>query len=342
MVTITGIESFREIRIPYTEEELAELPPSIRERERREGKVELVPGGVGAPGTPFAVQRGGTLVVRVEVASAARSGNVSVGGLVFEGTVWDRTEVPIIPVTGAGAANAQVVPDRIRVALAPGHTVERDVTVHRAPVSATVVGVLDTASPHVRIRELVASRYEHREFTEEEIQELPPAMRDQARRDGYDVAIVTGRAAAAETLTVPARGMLQAYVQFSVPDRIGAFLDLSGTLIIESNAWRRIEIPISPVAGAISLAVSTDHIELRQGEEIDGPSVDLRSIAGPPTEVLFDIGFPGDPWSISPQRVSLAQGASTRVLLRLAATLTAATGKHRVGLQARWFDGLGI
>jgi len=342
-LVLLGVERSRQIRLPYTEEELREFPPAIRERMRREGKIEMVPSGSAGAGVPFEVERGDTLLARFEATPASTTGNVTSTRLVFEGAVWGLVEVPVVPVIGRGQAEVAWVPDRIRVAVVPGQTVVRDVTVHRAPVQAQVVAVLDSMSPFVRVSGLVASRYERREFTEEEILELPPALREQARHTGYEVTIVVGRAEAGQQLVVPAGGLLQVSVAFSPPPSVapGDFIDLSGSLIIESNNWRRIVVPISPVAGAIGLELSTERVEIEQGEQSNGPMLSLRSFSGPPTEVQLTLGIPGDPWTLTPTRVPLASRGTAAVQLRVAAAANAPTGEQRADLRATWFDGLG-
>lgn len=342
-LVVLGVERSRQIRIPYSEEELREFPPAIRERLRREGKIEMVVDGSFGPGVPFEVERGGTVLVRFEARAAAGPGNVTSTKLVFEGAVWGRVEIPVVPVIGRGNAAVSWVPDRLRVAVAPGQTVVRDVIVHRAPVEAQVVAVLDSMSSAVRVSGLVALRYEHRNFTEEELLELPPAMREQARRNGYEETIVVGRAEGGQSLTVPTGGMLQVSVAFTVPASLPAngFVDLSGTLVVESNNWQRISVPIASVAGAVGVELSTERVELGQGEERDGPMLSLRCFSGPATEVALTLGLPGDPWTLQPTLVALPARGSATAQLRIAAAGSAATGEQRADLRLVWFDGLG-
>ena len=342
-LVVLGIDSSRQTRTPYTDEELRELPPAIRERARREGKIEMVDNGSFAAGRPFVVEGGDSLVVRFEVSTPPSSGNISPNKLIFEGAVWGRVDVPVVAIIGRGNATVSWVPESIRLAVAPGQTVERDVTVHRTPTEAQVVALLNTMSSAMRVSALVASRYEHRDFTEEELRELPPAMREQARRVGYDEAIVVGRAKDGQSLTVPAGGMLQVYVAFTVPASLPAsgFVDLTGTLIIESNNWQRISVPVSFVPGDVAIELSSERVELAQGEEGKGPMLSLRSFSGSSTEIKLTLGLPGDPWSLQPTLIALPARGTTAEQLRIAAATSAATGEQRADLRLTWFDGLG-
>lgn len=337
-MALTGLESFHQIRVPFTEAELAEFPPfpaSIRERARREGHLEFV-SSVRSGGDPIPVAAGETVVATVEISAVKKGVPLISGQLVLEGQNWGRNEVPIAALLGRGAIDVVPVPAQIVVNIVPGELRERDVTIFKAPVEATVVAVLDTGSPHVRFARLMASGTEQRFFTDEELLELPPALRERARREGYPVSIPLGTVGQGEPIVVPRGGMLQAFVTLDAP--AGAAVDLGGTLTIESTAWRRIEVPISPVVGDVKVSLSGDRVTVRQGEGTGQLIAHLESVAGPDTEVHFGQWFPESRWTISPKSVPLAAGATLDVTLNFAAPATTPAGSYRLDLRTTWFD----
>ncbi|MCC7342546.1 MAG: hypothetical protein IT170_15800 [Bryobacterales bacterium] len=342
-VLVLGVDRFRRTRVPYTEDELREFPPPMRGRLRREGRLELQSMGTADAAVPFRVSAGDTIIVRFQAAAVDAASDVTSARLVCDGQFWGRVEVPVVAVIGRGQATVSCVPERIQFALVPGVTEERGVEIWKPVVGAQVVAVLSAPSSRVRIIDVVASRLERREFTEEELSILPPHAREEMRRVGYEVAVVVGRVQAGQPVNVEAGGMLGVLVSVSAPPPapIDEVINLNSTLIIESNKWRRIEVPVEPLVGAITMEPSTTHVELRQGLEADGPILHVRSRSGPATTVNLTLGIPGDPWTLRPTVLTLASRRGLSEQLRIAAASTAATGEHRADLKATWFGGLG-
>ena len=339
-ITVVEIQTFETVRIPYTEEELAEFPHAMRERRRREGRLEPRLLATVNSGGPVAVPEAGTAQVRVEITPRTNNVGNAAGQVVFQGAQWGRLAVPVAVLVGSGATEVTALPATISVAIAPGEVQERRVIVYRAPVGATVIAVLDTASPHIRFKSAVASRYERHDYTEEELREVPFAIRERARREGYVEIVESGRAGEGEPLLVPHQGMLQVALELSAP-AVASSAPFSGKLSIESTTWRRIDVPIAPVTGLIAITLSTDVVVAAQGTTAAGPTVQLQSHSGPATEVAWALTYPTDPWVLTPSGTTLAAGEHAEVPLTLQVSPGAPVGSHQLSLDATWFDGLG-
>ena len=97
-------------------------------------------------------------------------------------------------------ADPIVEPVSIQRLAEAGQTVSREFNVNRPP-NGTLVASISGDSSIIRLRDLLAYKSERREFTEEEIKELPPmppSIRQNARRNGYlDIASLGGSGLAA-------------------------------------------------------------------------------------------------------------------------------------------------
>lgn len=333
--------TFREIRVPYTEEEIAELPPhppSIREKARREGRIEQVESSSVSEGSALPVAVGAQVMVSIEVTSPAKSGRINKATLVLSGEAWERTEIPIVAITGTSGADAMFFPDRIVSAVIPGAIRRDTITVPTAPSAAMAVALLDPASPHIRIASVTAFRAERREFTSEELQELPEALREQMKREGYVVHIETASVPANTEIAVPFGGQLQVTVETTAP--VSGETDWAGSTVrIEATTWRRISANLSYIFGNVIPSLSAESIVVRQGQESDPITLNLASTGGPDTDVTLQLGAAGEPWHVVPSVVRVRRRHSTTAELRVVAAASAPLGEHHSQITASWFDG---
>ncbi|RYE57862.1 MAG: hypothetical protein EOP20_06830, partial [Hyphomicrobiales bacterium] len=332
--------SFRERRIPYTQTELEEFPErpaSIRERRRREGKIELV---VDGETSPLAVSIGATLNITVDVRADGSKGRTAVGRLTVAGQTTDSTEIMLAMVIGTGAALVTPQPEKLRMLLAPGQTVERSVVLDRVPVAATAIVVLDS-SPAMKIARVTVQRIDHFEFTEEELADLPAETRDEARATGYDVPVVLSQVGAATPVSVHAGGRLTVDIAVTAP--ADGRDDFNGFLTVIADAWARIDVPVYPVAQSLTAQPTQQRVELSQGGPRAKLGLDIRVSGGTPPQVTLAIGIPGDPWSMVPTTASipLSIGGSERVPIEIWARADAPVGEHAANLSISWLDGLG-
>lgn len=220
-ISVQQLVAFREERRPATEAEIAELPafpPSIRERLRREGIVETVESERVDGDAPIHVERGGALVATLQIEplpKTARSRvNAGVTRVGFTGAGVDPIEVPVTVLTDRSEMPVTPVPERIVCAARPGEVTRKEVSVWKAP-AGTIVAWIDTASASIRLQSLVVQQQVQMWFTEEELAEMPPALREKARRNGYVVFEEMGRAGAGDPVVVPQAAVVSAYVEFA-------------------------------------------------------------------------------------------------------------------------------
>ena len=336
-ISVQQLVAFREERRPATEAEIAELPafpPSIRERLRREGIVKTVESERVDGDAPIHVERGGALVATLQIEplpKTARSRvNAGVTRVGFTGAGVDPIEVPVTVLTDRSEMPVTPVPERIVCAARPGEVTRKEVSVWKAP-AGTIVAWIDTASASIRLQSLVVQQQVQMWFTEEELAEMPPALREKARRNGYVVFEEMGRAGAGDPVVVPQAAVVSAYVEFAPPSS-GAGEQASGTLIIDSSTWRRIEVPLFAVLGNIGVKFNPESLTIRQGERgtIDAS---IQSIGGPDTDLALKIGFDGDPWTVAPASIHVPRGASMTVPLAIGVGDGAWAGEHRVDIQ---------
>ena len=347
---VDGVKVLEQVLRPLSDEEIEQLPafpPSIRERARKEGGFVWQETASSDGTTSVPVPEGGSVQIAVGMAFQQEP-KIAAATLVLEGASWERTEVPIVALSTTPTVVAECVPSDISKVVAPGETATPYVSVYRAPETATVLPVL-TRGSSVRIKHALAYEGERREFTEDEIAQLPPhppSIREDARREGYIEYHETGRAAAGTPLRVPWGAMLQVHLEIAVP-AAGAPDFVTDKLTIHSTTWRRMEVPVRLELAQIDVVVTSGSVSVRQGQESEAVDVVLASLAGSATDVTFRLGREGDPFQVHPQTVHLPRGQSTTVPLRISVdpdpylgAYPLFLGEYDLGLEVSAFNGV--
>jgi hypothetical protein len=347
---VERVQVLEQVLRPLSEEEIEQLPPfppSIRERARKEGGLVWEETASSDGTTAVPVSEGASVQVAVGLAFQQEP-KIAAATLILDGTSWERTEVPIVALNTTPTVVAECVPGDISKVVAPGETVTPFVSVFRAPEAATVLPVLSRGS-FVRIKHALAFEGERREFTEDEIAQLPPhppSIREDARRDGYIEYHETGRAAAGTPLKVPRSAMFQVHLEIPVP-AAGAPDVVTDKLTIHSTTWRRMEVPVRLELARIDVVVSSGSVSVRQGQESEAVDVVLTSVAGSATDIAFRLGREGDPFRVHPPTVHLPRAQSITVPLKISVipdpflgAYPLFLGDYDLGLEVSAFNGI--
>lgn len=343
---VKHIVVFDIIHRPLTEEEIAELPPvppSIRKKARETGSVEEKIEIARSDGAiPMRVEAGKMAQIVVHAsASAANSGTAITGTLRLEASEWDPVEVPWAVLVGQATHSPVLAPAEIRRAAEPGETVTQDAVIAAAPIAAKVVAFVEKAQTIARLAQVVAFRPFKKMFTEEEIEELPaypPAIREQARQNGYVEYRELARGNGLIPISVSAGDMLRFYLELSAPaERFPDFIETD--LVVEGTGWTQTKLPLQLIIGKVSVEVSRRSLDLRQGES-GSFDVTLRSVAGPDTVVSLGFGEHADEWRIEPLFINLPKRASVQQTVSVQIEDSALLGTIDGSFEARCFQGL--
>lgn len=337
---VTALRAFREIRIPYSEEELREFPAAMRERLRREGKRELVDDGEVGPETPLAIEAGGSIEVTVEAVASGGKGQSAIGSLILEGAPGRKVQVPLALIVGSGVNALHLDPNPLRILVPPRGKVTRSVVISGGGAASAVTLALDAPNGFVSIAGISVVRDERVPMTEEEINELPPALREEARENGHLVSKVVATPRPGTVFPVPADGRVQAAIEVTAHPQ--AF-DTPGELLVVADRWAPARVSIRPAVQAVDVTLSTARVVVSQG----GPAVELvvglAVFGAGPISVGIQLGNPGDPWHLSvvEDRVPVSLGGTHLVRLQVAAPPDAPRGDHATFVGVHWRDGLG-
>lgn len=344
LVRVRETVVFRVFTRPLTEEEIAELPPfppSIRENARRNKRVEEREEFQRVQGeSPVEVEAGQIIEINIEFSVAPQTlEGITAATLVVESSAWETTEVPIFCVVGRASAVPVVVPDKIRAALAPGETTSHVVMIPAAPSGDSLVACVINGGGVIRLKQVIAFASVRREFTEEEIAELPPfppSIRENARREGYFEQVERGRSSGAQSLPVAAGQMVQVYLDFTAPQT--GFTNITeAALVIDSPRWQRTEIPLRLIIGRIQVELSSGPVSISQGGTAD-IVVSVASLAGPGDDVHFSLEGDGDKIQIVPAKLSVNPRQRAVAQLTLFADDDTPVGLMPVTFEARVFE----
>ncbi|WP_133254764.1 hypothetical protein [Mesorhizobium delmotii] len=317
---------------PYTEEEIAELPPHMREAARRreilfeETRVRQIADG----DSPITARRGDIVQLTLEfsVPPEATDGITS-ATLVVGSSVWDTMEVPIFCVVGRVSAVPAVVPDKIRAALAPGEVTSPFVTIPAAPSQGSVVafvaseGTIPGTTPAG-----VPIRVIHLDHL--------AAYTEETNADGSVEQVETGRSNGWPPLPVVAGQMVQAHLNFAAPGS-GLPNITEATLVIASPGWQLMEIPLRLIIGRIEVELVSGPVTISQGGNAEFV-VFVYSRAGPGDEVHFSLEGDDGQFRIAPTTLRLNPGQRAVGRLTLFAAADVPVGSMAVTFVARVFE----
>lgn len=348
LVRILETVVFRVFTRPLTEEEIAAFPPfppSIRENARRNTRVEERQESQRVRGeSPVEVRAGQTAEINLEFSVPPQTlEGITATTLVVESSAWETTEVPIFCVVGRPSTVPVVVPDKIRAALAPGETTSHVVMISTAPSGDSLVACVINGGGVIRLNQVIAFASVRREFTEEEINELPsfpPSIRENARREGYLELVERGRSSGAQPLPVASGQMVQAYLDFTAPQT--GFPNITeAELVIDSPRWQRTGIPLRLTIGRIEVELSAGTVSLEQGGTAHIVA-SVISLAGPGGDVHFSLEGDGDKLKIAPAKLSVNPRQRAVAELTLFAADDTPVGLMPVTFEARVFEQLQV
>jgi M6 family metalloprotease-like protein len=223
-------------------------------------------------------------------------------------------------------ADPIVEPINIQRVAEAGETVTQDFNVNRPP-QGTLVASISGDSSIIRLRDLVASKTETRQFTEDEINEMPanpPSIRANARRNGYTEYREFGRVGPGSPLTTWPGLLVKGRIDFVMPateppDAVEA------TLVLEGTNWPQVKVPLLLVnLGKLQVDFETSPVDAYQGQEVGvGVHVTVPA-ASPAAKVAFELSEVD--WQIPRQFVSVPSGGSASATLQLRAVANAPLG----------------
>ena len=340
LVTLKEVVAFKKTVRPLTEQEIDELPPfpaSVREKAEKAGVVELNEFGRTDGITPLSVPAGATVEFHVAVqASAQGTASLVDASLVVTAATWDRVETPVAFLVGNAASIPVVAPAHVDFIAEPGQLQTFDVTIASAPSSTTMLAYVEDGGSIMSVQQATAFRTVKKQLTEAEISQLPPAMQDDARKNGILVNEEAARSPGSTPLAVGNKQLATITVGFAPP--LQGFPDLAtATLVIDAPDWQTTRIPLSLIVGKIAVSLSTDSIIAKQGLGAD-MAVTLTSVAGPATEVNLGFGINADQWQVVPDTVQLPKGGTITVPVKIVPTAKSPLGTFTPGFEVRSFE----
>lgn len=340
LVTVQGV-----VRRPASEAEIMELPPippSIREQARREGIEGYQETGRSEGGGPLDVTARSKIDFFLQCFAAEKGASPAVTAtLVIESTGWPTIEIPIVVLTGSPAVAHTVVPAEVSRCIEPGEVYTTHVAIDRALAGGYIAAHVPGGWGFMRVRQVIVQEPVRKDFTPEELEELPPyppSIREEAAKHGYLVYQEVGRAGSAEPVAVGLGHMVLVEVEFSAahpnpPDLV------TSRLFIEGTTWQPIEVPLALTIAGIATVLPVAALSVRQGESAQMP-VELTCAAGPATDVALALGMGGDVWTVAPASVFVPRGRTVRTELTVSVDPRAPVGTYPVGFEIRAHGGL--
>ena len=298
----------------------------------------LVPVDLGTSdgAVPLAVPAGASVKVTVKATvPAGHAEGLYLATLTISGTTWDPISVPVSLLVGLDAAPLNVVPGAIMLAARPGETAVSGCMIDVTPVAATVMVHLANADPLIQLN-AVLFWPETRPATDEELAQMPIAMRAKAKKDGVTQYREIGRTDGSSPLDVPQGARLTMNVSATAPAVDPPDSDFN-TLLIEGTTWQRAEVPVQFMIGLVTVTLAPDNPTIAQGS-IGALQATITSVAGPATDVAFAMD-PARFGSFAPAVVNVARGATITPTLNLTIDPTTPVGTYPVGVDVLTFGG---
>ncbi|MBX9974279.1 LGFP repeat-containing protein [Cytobacillus firmus] len=229
-----------------------------------------------------------------------------------------------------------VEPVSIIKSVRPGDTILKTFTVKTVP-QGTLVATITGESSSIRLQHFSAYKVERRWYSDEELLDLPAAIRERAREEGYPEYIEVARAGDGEPLQVSHGNTVQGIIEFNAPYSAIPMTE-SATLVIEGwSSGTRVEIPIQFIIGDILVEFLVSPIIAHRGQEVEFPVRVSMPISFPSTELTLAAT---GPWiDIPPQRIYVPSGGSATTTLKLRLNSGAPLGPLNVKLEVNGLFG---
>jgi hypothetical protein len=345
LIRLKNVIAFEMVLRAFTEEEIEELPafpPSIREKARKNGILEEQEVGRSDGVTLLPVDPGARIRFEIEFSSGAnQKPDIIRAALMIQGTTWDPVEVPLFFIIADKKTRPTAEPREIRRAAEPGNVFTDKAVLTDISLAAKAAVFVDGGDSIIRLKNWTVSRPVRKQFTEEEIEELPaypPQTRENARKNGYVEYQETARSDGSVPLDVPARSVVRAYVEFAAP-ALRAPDEATGSLVFEATTWQTITVPISLIIGKVAVTLSQNSLNLGQGET-GFVSVTTTSVAGPGTEVAFELPLDPATWQIIPPSVQVSRAQTVTTGLQIVIAPAAPVGRFQAGMATFAFNRL--
>ncbi|MEH7753145.1 hypothetical protein V7457_18630 [Bacillus toyonensis] len=207
-----------------------------------------------------------------------------------------------------------VQPTNIRRSAEPGETVTQNFVVYNAPhgyLTATIIGDVS----YTRLKEFVAYKHVDTPDTDANPEELPPHLRDAARRGELRSReyVEVGRVGAGTPLFVSPEYTVEGIVEFVAPSTSSSTTE-SATLVIEGSGYR-FEIPLLFIIGSIQVEFFVNPVVIKGGETVDLPIRVSLPAGAPTTEIKLSSFEPR--FTIPSQSLTVPGGGSASITLQL-------------------------
>ncbi|MFD0368422.1 LGFP repeat-containing protein [Streptomyces sp. NPDC059071] len=177
----------------------------------------------------------------------------------------------------------------------PGQTVVQDFVVAPDAVpNGTMAGSVVGGDSFIRFRNLVCFRKEFHPLSDEEIEQLPPALREKARKEGLDFVEYAefGRVGSGEALDVQAGTLVKGEVEFIAP-AMDPPDSANAVLVVEATGWEQpVRIPLLLVVGGLRVDLPTEPIQVHRGA-VEQVAVHVTLPSGSPaSDIKLEVVHP--------------------------------------------------
>ncbi|MFY0762125.1 matrixin family metalloprotease [Metabacillus dongyingensis] len=222
-----------------------------------------------------------------------------------------------------------IVPSSITRSANPGEMVSTTFFLKEVP-NGILVATISGGDSLIRVREFWSLKTVHRWLTPEELESLPPDMREKLEREGHYEQVLNARVGEGEPLAVTSDLSVWGQIEFNAPATSGP-KTVRAKLVVGGE-----EVPLLFLIGNIQVEFLVNEIVVHAGQWIDLPIRVSLSAEHPTTEIILKSL---QPWvSITSQSLTVPSGSSTNTTLKLKVEESAPLGLMSVNL---WVDGFG-
>jgi CubicO group peptidase (beta-lactamase class C family) len=214
------------------------------------------------------------------------------------------------------------------------------VVIEKAPASGPVTARIEDSGTAFAVTGISAYQGIRREFTEDEILELPPfppSIRENARRNGYLEHVEAAGGDGTGPVPVGAGQRLVIGVRLTGTLAPGSD-EATGQLIIAGTALGSVAVPLYAMVADLSVELAGGTANVRRGRDTLMPAR-ATSLAGPGTEVRLAL-TDHNHWSVPLHVQPVSRGASASFDVKVRATQDAPLGTWNTSLSATAFNGL--